>query len=492
MPRVDRYVLIAVCSLLVPALLAVLVLPTPSSDTREAFTWGHFFSLETVKHPPMMQWVAGLTARLFGPTAFWAIIVTQVLNAIASLYVYGVFRLIVDRDRARLFALLFATNFYLTAGALPFALNADVLQIVSWAAIVFHAIRAAEGNAWGHWLALALWAAAAVYTKYTVLVLFGSLGAASVFVPQYRRIWLNPRLYVCVILGVLTAAPLIHAIATRTDSVGHAEGLLAWDAPAGWRLYNLWQMALGLILYLAPGWIILAAGFLRRDCRWAGADAGPQPTLRFVQIANAVSFGTLALLVLVGGLSFSSRYVAPFLILFALAACPLIEFDRTRWAGIESRTLRTLTVTASVMLLAGGLIYSLFANHDVMQEPSFEAAAAIRADWSTHYPCGPAYMLGDIGSANGMALTGAPLPVGIPMDILRQVSWFDPALLQSKGAIVIYRDAINWAEVASALPSVGPRDTRSITLPMLRTRTTAAYTYRYFFLPPASCLAPAG
>ena len=327
MLRIDRYVLIAGFSLLVPALLALLVLPTPASDTREAFTWGHFFSLETVKHPPMMQWIAGLTARLLGPTAFWAIIVTQLLNAIAVLYVHGVFRLVVDPDRARLFTLLFATNFYLTASALPFALNADVLQIVSWAAIVFHALRAADSNKWQHWLALALWSAAAVYTKYTVLVLFVALGLASLAVPQYRKIWLQPYLYVCAAVGVLMVSPLLYAIATRTDSVGHAEGLLAWDAPVGWRIFNLWQMALGLLLYLAPGWIILAGGFLRRDCRWAGGG-GASPEVRFLRVSNAVLLGILALLVLVGGLSFSSRYVAPFLILFALAVCPLVEFDR--------------------------------------------------------------------------------------------------------------------------------------------------------------------
>lgn len=487
MPRIDRYVLIAAFSLLVPALLALLVLPTPASDTREAFTWGHFFSLETVKHPPMMQWIAGLTARLLGPTAFWAIIVTQVLNAVAIAYVYGVFRLIVDRDRARLFTLLFATNFYLTASALPFALNADVLQIVSWAAIVFHALRAADTNRWTHWLALALWSAAAVYTKYTAPVLFGALAAASLLVPQYRKIWVNPYLYACVGIGVLTVAPLLHAILTRTDSVGHAEGLLSWDAPLNWRLFNLWQMALGLILYLAPAWIILAAGFLRRDCRMAAAADLTNPTLRFLQIANLASLAVLAALVLIGGLSFSSRYVAPFLILFVLAVCPRIDFDRSRWAGIESRTLRTLTLTATAMLIAGTLIYSVFASHDVMQEPSVEAAAAIRADWNKSYSCGPAYMLGDIGSANGMALTGKPLPVGIPMDILLQVSWFDPEELKRKGAIVVYRDAVNWAEVARALPAVGPREMRVITLPMLRTWTGAAYTYRYFFLPPASC-----
>jgi len=489
MPRADRYVLIAAYSLLVPALLALLVLPTPASDTREAFTWGHFFSLETVKHPPMMQWIAGVTARLLGPTAFWAIIVTQILNAIALLYVYATFRLVIDRDRARLFTLLVATSFYLTAGALPFALNADVLQIVSWAAIVFHAIRAADANKTTHWLALALWSAAAVYTKYSALVLFGSLGLASLFVPHYRRIWGNPYLYACVAVGLLTAAPLIHAIATRTDSVGHAEALLSYDASLGWRLYNLWQMALGLVLYLAPGWIILAVGFLRRDCRWAWPAAPSSRTLRFLQCAALAAFAALALLVLAGGLSFSSRYVAPFLILFVLAVCPLIDFDRSRWAGIESRTLRTLTVTATVMLLAAGLIYGVFASHDVMQEPSFEAAAAIRADWSKTYSCGPAYMLGDIGSANGMALTGPPLPVGIPMDILLQVSWFDPARLKRDGAIVVYRDAVNWDEVARALPAVGPRDTHSITLPMLRTRTVASYTYRYFFLPPSVCAA---
>lgn len=489
MPRAERYVQMLAFALLVPAVIAVIALPTPASDTREAFTWGHFFSLETPKHPPMMQWIAGLTARLLGPSAVAAILVTQALNAAAIYYLYKIFLEMLDRPHALMFALLAGTNFYVTASALPNALNADMLQILPWSGIVCHAVRAARGDRWLDWLALGLWAAAAIYTKYTVAVLFLGLGVAAAMVPSYRHIWTRPGLYAAAALAGLLVVPHAWASLTQQGSLGHAEGLLNVRNSLGARLTNFSRIGTGLFIYTAPAWIIMVGGFLRRDCRWSRPDGEwAAATLRFLQIVCIVCFAVLAVLVLGGGLRFVARYVAPFLFLVALAALPMIAFDRTRWAGIERRVLTTLGVVSTLTLVGPSLVWTLFSHHDVMQEPSANAAALLRAEWSKSFTCGPAYMLGDIGSGNGMAVTGdRPLPVGIPLDMVKSVAWFDRAELDKRGAIVVYRDAINWTQVDDALPGAGRPATRQVIVPMLRTLTGAAYTYVYFFIPAAQC-----
>ena len=485
MPRATWYLVVGLLALLVPAALALLVFPTPSSDTRELFAWGHFFTLSTAKHPPMMQWIGGATEWLLAPSAFWAVVVTQVLNAAGLAYTYATARLTVERDQAAFFTLLLATSVYVIAGPLPFALNADVLQFPFWAAIVFHAVKAAQTNRPLHWICLGLGSAAAAYTKYTALVLFLSLAAASLAVADFRGIWRRPGLYLAALIGAGLLLP--HILSVRdTTAIGHATGLLEPETGIVERATNLMQIAIGVLLWLAPAWIFIAVGFLRRDCVLAVSSAS---VARFLRATCLSAFGFLILLVAVLGLKYESRYDSPFLFLIVLGAATLIGFDRDRWAATEQRTLRAAVIAPAATFALAILVYGVFTGHDYMQEPAGQAASIVQSDWSAKYRCGPAYIMGDVWSAYGLAIANKQDVVGVPLGALHDLQWYDPLALKRLGAIVVYRDQIDLNELETAFPGLKPSGVRSFTLPLLRSFANRTLTYVYFFIPPEGCFA---
>ena len=179
----DWYFVVGIAALLVPVTLALVVFPTAMIDTRELFAWGRFLPLATHKHPPLMALIGGIVETVLPANAFSAILVGQILNAIGIAYFYATLVLVVDRERAAFFTFLYATCLYFQLAPLSYALNADILQVPIWLAVVYHFIRAAQTNRWGHWLALGAGAAAAVLTKYTAGLLFAAGAIATLVTP---------------------------------------------------------------------------------------------------------------------------------------------------------------------------------------------------------------------------------------------------------------------------------------------------------------------
>lgn len=485
-----HYGLVAALGLLTPIVLALILFPTPMSDTREAMTWGHTFSLAMPKHPPMMQWIAGLTARTLGTSAFAALIVNQLLNAIGLLYMLALLRRIVDDAHAFAIAFLFATCLYFIAAPLVFALNADVLQIASWAAIIYHAVRAAESNRWGHWLALGLWSAAAVYTKYTVAVLFSSLAVASLLTAEFRMIWRNPRLYAAMALAALLMTPHFLELSRTGDALSHAQGVLRLGVDWPERLQPLREVLLGPVIYLLPGWLVVMLGLLMGHWRLGAGMTAATAVNRFLRVACIVAWALLCVLTVGLGLDYESRYDGPFLILLMLAIAPFLQISTEHLALIQSGLPRVTALVLGGIVVISFIVYGLFTGHDYMQEPTAEAMAHVRQDWDRTYSCGPAYILGDPWSAHGLPITERRGTIGVHLPVIHETPWYSEERMRKDGAVVVYRDAIADNEVTQFLPGIMPTDIKSVTLPYLRTWAHRTMTYKYFFIAPQGC--PAG
>src|SRR5208337_2242800 len=81
-------------------------------------------------------------------------------------------------------------------------------------------LRAARSEGLLHWICLAVAAAAAFYTKYSLVFLLGGIAIASFAVAEYRSIWRDRRLYLSAAIFVILALP--HVLAARASgSVGH-------------------------------------------------------------------------------------------------------------------------------------------------------------------------------------------------------------------------------------------------------------------------------
>ena len=179
------FAIVALLLCVAPAL--ALVLPAPSSDTRELLSWGLHPSLSTPKQPPLMQWMGALVMRFAWPTTVWCVLLQQALNAAGLVYVYRILRRFQPREPAALLTVLLAGAVYFTGAPVAFALNADILQFPFWAALLFHALRAFETRAARHFAALALaFALAAKVSEDVVRLAIGLVALGFVVIMAVR------------------------------------------------------------------------------------------------------------------------------------------------------------------------------------------------------------------------------------------------------------------------------------------------------------------
>ena len=479
--------------MLVPAALALAVFPTAMGDISENFARGRWFTLTTPEHPPMQVWLTGLVGLVFPAGALSAVLVGQVLNALGVIYLYLTLVRVIDETRAALFAFLFATTFFFMGAPLSWALNADMIQIPIWAGVVFHLVRATETNRWRHWLAFALWMEAGVYTKYSVAILVAGLAVASLVVGEYRRQWRNPRFYAACIGVVLLSVPYFVALRHDPAAIANAEVRVRGLAlPLHAHLANLMRMVEGPLIYLTPGWIMIALGLARRQFLLVRPRDAAEPTIRFLRWTFLGAVGCTVAMILGIGLFYLPRFDIPLFGLLILAGAPLIEIDRARWPKVEGQVLFTAGAIVVATFAIAVVAYTVFTSHNNMQEPLGQASAIVRADWDRSYSCGPAYYIGDRRTADGMAITGDRKPVGIPIDDLRLVDWFDPELLRERGGLLVFSGAFPARLVKTDLPNFTHTAPKSFTLPLLRTFTGETVSYSYAFIPPAACPAAGG
>ena len=467
----------------VPLALA-LVLPAPSSDTRELLSWGLQPSLSTPKQPPLMQWMGYLVMRFAWPTTFWCVALTQALNAAGLAYVYATLRIWSARDEAALSTVLLAGAVYFTGAPVAFALNADILQFPFWAALLFHGMRAFETRQAKHWIGLTVAFSLAFYAKYTVTLLVVAMTVASLVVPAFRTVWRDVRLYLSAAAGALLMAPHLLA-AAHSGAIEHATGTLFPSGGLEWRLKNLWEVFSGFAAYLAPAWIFYAIGAARGDARFGPSyDAGAQ----FVRATGATALALLLVLVIGFGFKYPSRYDSPFLSIAWLCVASCLRFEPARWPATQ-RWMKTAAVGFGALLVVGGtLAYGVFTFHPRQQEPLFEAASALQAEWRSHYACGPAYVMGDFWSAYGIGISMQPPRPGVHLIEMDGVPGYDPALREREGAIVIYRDTIDERQARGVFPELDLARPERLTLRFARTLDRKpTITYEYIFVPPKAC-----
>ena len=480
---------VLIASLLLPAVLVLTVFPTPLYDTRELIAWGRQFPLLTPDHPPMMAWVGGSADLVFGSSGLATILVAQGLIALGLVFFYRALRLLVTRERAALFAFLYGTSFYVVFGSLSFALNADLLQLTSWPAVVFYALRALRAGRLSDWIALAVWSAVAFLTKYNAAVLIVGLAIAALVEPDYRLALSRPGFYVAVIVGGLLICP--HAIVALQHPGALTYGLDHFhpDNSFGTRLKGISEWMLGFIVCSTPGSIALLLGFWRGSfVLRAPAAVEALKASRFLAVANVAMQLILLGVILFGGVEYLFRFSPPYLMMAALALGPWIDWrgDGERWfARYVVPAIAALNLSILVVLL---VVYGGFASHSGLQEPTGAGARAILQDWHKTYSCGPGYFFGVRQRVYGIGIEAGRDVTPLALEDIRGALWFDPDKLRRKGAVFVDTKRSNTSWVAVYEPNFVLSDDRSVSLPLLRTHKPGAqFTYSYTFLAPQGC-----
>lgn len=470
-------------ALLVPVALALTVFPTPMYDTRELLAWGRHFPLVTPDHPPLMAWIGGTVEWLFGDSAVSVVAANQLLMAIGLAYFYAALRVMQPPATALLCTLVYGASFYTVLGSLSFALNADILQLTSWPAVVFHLLRAARANQMRHWIGLGVWTALALLTKYNAVVLLVGLAVGVVAIADYRGLLRRQGLYVAMALTLVLVSPHVVAVLQRGASVNYA--LARFDAEGTTRLKSLGQLVIGHLGLILPGLVVIGAGF------WRGfltLDRTLPAEQRLLLVANVAMQVILLALVVIGGLGYVFRYSAPYVMMIALALAPFFR-PTAAWTGRAERELELLLGGLYIGLGIGiAVIYTFFATHSPMQEPTAAGARAILAEWDRTFPCGPAYFIGGRQQVYGVGLKAGPDIDTLFYRDIAGAPWFDRSRLDAGGAVIFdTSDSEYTRRMNLYLPGVAHTPEAEMTLPLRWTTKPKRFTYHYHFVAPQGC-----
>ncbi|TAL60523.1 MAG: hypothetical protein EPN84_09445 [Legionella sp.] len=203
------------------ALLAWLLLPNLDIDMYENFAWAQKFAWGSFKHPTFFAWVTGLWFHLF-PVNHGSYFLLSYANAGLGLWgILALAQLLLHQvpgqgkhpEQERVFLLLVLGFAVL---ALPYNLyaavfNADsiLISLWPWTTYVFFAIIFAKDTRkkWFWTFALSSLAAAAILGKYFSFSLLVSLVILSLWVKEYRSLYLKPYPYVVLACGLMLLWP---------------------------------------------------------------------------------------------------------------------------------------------------------------------------------------------------------------------------------------------------------------------------------------------
>jgi len=474
-------------ALLLPVLLAVLVFPTAMYDTRELIAWSREFPIVTPFHPPMMVWIGGITDRLFGTSAAVMILAGQILIAVGLTYCYRTLLLATTRDNALLFTFLYGTSSYTVFAPLSFALNADILQLTSWPAIIFYFLQAARSDRLRHWMAFGFWSAVAALTKYNAVVLFFGMASSILLLPAYRQVLRRPGFYAAIATGVVLILP--HVIAVLKHSAAFEYGLDHFDFqnPLTQRLTGVAELVVGYLTFAIPGCAIVAIGIWRGYLAIGSPQLDRAPASQFLLFAAVSTHAVLIILVMVTGLNFLARFATPYIMLTFLAAAPLVEWGERTKRWFDGRVVPLVGALYLIAGIAAAIIFTGFASHSAMQEPTAEAARLILKDWHSKYTCGPAYFIGGRQGVYGVGIEAGRNVTALAYREIAGATWYDDDKLRKGGAVVMDTDPEFRERMAKFLPGKTYSDESSVTLPLRRTWTGKQFTFRYRFIPPQGC-----
>lgn len=474
-------------ALLLPVLLAVVVFPTAMYDTRELIAWGREFPIVTPFHPPMMVWIGGIVDRLFGTSAAVTILTGQLLIAIGLVYFYRTLRLTTTRDNALLFTFLYGTSSYTIFAPLSFALNADILQLTSWPAVIFHFLRAVQSDRMRDWVAFGFWSAVALLTKYNAVVLFFGMASAILLLSSCRQVLKRPGFYVAIATGMALILP--HVVAVLRHRAAFEYGLDHFDFqnPLSQRLAGVAELLAGYLTFALPGYVIVAISLWKGFLKIRVPASDPLPVSRFLLLTAASAHIALVVLVMIAGLNFLARFAAPYIMLAFLAVAPLMNWSERCKSWVEHTVVPSI---AGLYLVAGigvAVVFTAFASHSAMQEPTAEAARLILRDWDSKYSCGPAYFIGGRQATYGVGIEAGRNVTSLAYREIAGATWYNDDKLRRGGAVVMDTDPEFKERMERFLPGKAYSAESKVSVPLKRTWTGKQFVFPYRFIPPQGC-----
>jgi hypothetical protein len=373
---------------------------------------------------------------------------------------------------------MYCGSIFYSAATPTMALNADQIQVPIWAGCLYHALSAARDNRWRDWLLTGVLIGVAFLAKYSSAVILAVMLAAALWLPAYRGIFRNIRFYTAGIL--VFAIMLIHLIPELLYANILHYGVTRFDLTTTLanRARSVGHLLRSFLFYGFP--MLIGLAILARRGDISRPRMPHDPARQFIVLTAAGICIVMLLMIVIGGLHYSTRYTFAFYGLSLLALLSVIS--------IEPRRLRdyanvTLMIWGGIVI--GTLVYTQLVINRGLREPAHTAAPMVREAWDRQFSCGPAYVLGDYRTERAIAIYFGRPVLGVGLNDIDVPIWFDKDRLQRLGAIVITSpDTLDFGKFDQWFLG---RTLTTITLPYRRTLRTDQHTYQYYFIAPQGC-----
>ena len=428
--------------------LPILVCPNLQLDLVEDLALGKEWQLGYWKHPPLPWWIADLVYRLTGQID--AVYVLGPLAAVICLYaVWLLAREVAGAFTGLLAVLVLEAVHYYNFSAVKFA--HDQVQLPFWAFTGLFFYRALKRGRLLDWTLAGICLAGAFWSKYAAFALAATLGLFLLLDPTARGAWRTPGPYVMAAAFLIVLAPNLwwliehdflpfRYVDARAKAAVHAYQYVLF--PLQWTASQL--------LFLLPAVALVALLYLGRR------KLAPSP-------GDAAAFDRRIVTALALG---------PFLIITAIAAAlgrlPVAMWGYPLWSFAPLAALLWLgpvNEARRLPMFAGALLAVLAAfpaayggiemfepllrdRAKATQFPGQVAADIITREWHDRFGTPLVYVGGGEFPANNVAVYSADRPHVIPRGDPQLAPWIDAADLRRRGAVVVWEDGNDEAQLA--------------------------------------------
>lgn len=332
-------------------------------DTIEAWSLGRTLAWGSMKHPPLMSWIARAWATLF-PLTDWSFHLLAMVNSAFGLWAVDLIaRRYVGGDKRALLLLLLLWLPVYQFHAQRFNANAVLLPLWPLATLCF--LRSFETRQLGWAMAAGVVSALAILGKYYSAFLVVGFAVAALCHPQRRVYFMSAAPWVSAIVGALALVP--HAHWMLTSGVGPFDYALAahGGVPIAAAATSALLFLLGVVATLALPLVILAVLIWPRWRDYAADLRSLKPGLLLLLSIGIVTIVVPPLVTIVLRSTITATWAAQGLFLFVLVAVCASTFSISRNAV---DWLAALSLAATVLALALAPVHAIYRNATPFKE----------------------------------------------------------------------------------------------------------------------------
>ena len=258
------------------------------ADMVENYAWGQEWQWGTNKHPPLFGWIVAAWFTLF-PASDWAYYLLEELNLGVAFFLMALaMRRVLPADKV-LAAIVLTTLVSHFGPDSGYKYNANTAQLPFIAGFVWSMLHALESRRRGWYIAAGVFAAAALLTKYYVLVLFLAIGLGLLGGLRQRLADLSKGVILAIITAALLVTPhVIWSFQHGWPSLNYMHDAHEMEnAATGWNAY--YETIKGVFLFSVVALLAWGGALIRLPARGLQHEPGPRLGLRILALSGGLT-----------------------------------------------------------------------------------------------------------------------------------------------------------------------------------------------------------